>query len=229
MHNGGWHRCSKFIPKKQSDNSGRSRTKESLQIFYKPKDMKHLLFSLNWGLAPAVTRYFNLKTLKRFGSLREVTTHSVINFVWGVFIGVRGGKPGGRKPPPGLINFSASFVFRASPSWSRILNDKKYFNTVKNYRATLFFRARASCSKILNDKNIYIQYSEFRAHSVFQGKRKVAQKSWMLKNIFNTVKNCRASSFQGKRKLLKNPEGWKNFLYRILSANSLGGDPCNLG
>jgi len=47
----------------------------------------------------------------------------------------------------------------------------------------------------------------FRANSVFQGKRKVAQKSRMVKNIFNTAKIFRAKSvFQGKRKLLKYPE-----------------------
>ena len=54
----------------------------------------------------------------------------------------------------------------------------------------------------------------FRANSVFHGKRKVAQKSWIVKNIFNTVKNFRANSvFQGKRKSLNNPERWKIFQY----------------
>jgi len=32
--------------------------------------------------------------------------------------------------------------------------------------------------------------------------------------------------FQGKRKLLKDPEPRKNFQYSVYS---LGGDPCNLG
>jgi len=50
---------------------------------------------------------------------------------------------------------------------------------------------------------IYIQYSEFRAHSVFQGKHKLL-KNPECKAIFNTVKNFRANSvFQGKRKLFK--------------------------
>jgi len=39
---------------------------------------------------------------------------------------------GGAATPPGLKNFGAS------ASCSKILNDKKYFNTVKNSRATLF-------------------------------------------------------------------------------------------
>ena len=47
-----------------------------------------------------------------------------------------------------------------------------------NSRQTLFFRASASCSKILN-----------------------------VNSLFNAVKHFRANSgFQGKRKLLKNPE-----------------------
>ena len=65
---------------------------------------------------------------------------------------------------------------------------------------TLFFRASASCSKILNDKK-YFQYSEnFQVNS----------------------------GFKGKRKLLKNPEQWKNFQYSVFSAYSLRGDPCYL-
>ena len=63
-------------------------------------------------------------------------------------MGVRGG---GRQSP-GLKNFRASSVFRASASCSKILNDKTYFNTVKHFRANLFFRANTSCSKILNHR-----------------------------------------------------------------------------
>jgi len=66
----------------------------------------------------------------------------------------------------------------------------------------------------------------------FSGQAQVAPKSWMVKNIFNTVKHFRANSvFQGKRKLLKNPERWKNLHYSIFSVGlySLGCDPCNLG
>jgi len=62
----------------------------------------------------------------------------------------------------------------------------------------------------------------FRANSVFQGKRRVAQKSWMVRNIFNTAKILRENSvFEGKRKLLKNPEPWKYFQYSIFSVYSL--------
>jgi len=59
------------------------------------------------------------------------------------------------------------------------MNDKKYtFNTVNNIRATLF-----------------------------SGQSQVTQKSRIIKNIFNTVKNIRAPSvFQDKHRLLKTPE-----------------------
>jgi len=69
-------------------------------------------------------------------NLFEVTTHT------GAHIGVRGGGGG---LPPGLKNFRANSVFRATASSSKILNHKIYFSTAKNSRATLFFRASASC------------------------------------------------------------------------------------
>jgi len=69
-------------------------------------------------------------------------------------------------------------VFKARASCSKILNDKKYFNTVKNFRATLFFKASASCSNILNGKK-YIQYSgKFHGKLCFPGQGE---------NNFNTV------------------------------------------
>jgi len=85
------------------------------------------------------------------------------------------------------------------------------------------FRPSATCSKILNDKKYFNTVKIFRAYSVFQGKRKVAQKSWMVNSIFNTVTNFWSNSvFQGKRKLLKNPKRWKTFQYSIFSVYSLG-------
>jgi len=72
-------------------------------------------------------------------------------------------------PPPGLKNFRANSVFRASASCSKFLNDKKYFNPVKNFRANSVFRTSASCSKFLN-----IQNSEnFQGNPVFQHKCKL--------------------------------------------------------
>jgi len=40
------------------------------------------------------------------------------------------------------MNSGHTLFFRASTSCSKVLKDKKYFNTVKSFRATLFFRAR---------------------------------------------------------------------------------------
>jgi len=121
----------------------------------------------------------------------------------------------------------ANSVFGASASCSKILNDKKYFNTVKFRANSVFqgkhkvaqkswmskiysmewkfsgplyfqgnsiFRASASCSKILNVKVYSIQW-KISGQLCFQDKRKVAQKSWMAKNIFNRVKNSRATLF----------------------------------
>jgi len=56
------------------------------------------------------------------------------------------------KNPESKKYIQYSEKFQASISCSKILNDKKYFNTVKNFRSNLFLRASASCSKIPNDK-----------------------------------------------------------------------------
>jgi len=53
---------------------------------------------------------------------------------------------------PLLEKFRASSVFRASSSCSKILKDKKYFNTLKNFRANSVFQGKRRLFKILNDK-----------------------------------------------------------------------------
>ena len=111
-------------------------------------------------------------------------------------IGVRGGGSGRAVAPPDLKNFKANSVFqgkrklfktpenkkyifstvnlghpllfRASPSFSELMNVKSIFNTVKNFRATLFFRASASCSKILNDKKYFNTVKNFRTTLFFR-------------------------------------------------------------
>jgi len=46
------------------------------------------------------------------------------------------------------------------------------------------------------------QFSENSGQTLFSGQVQVAQKSCMVKHIFNTVKNFRANSiFEGKRKV----------------------------
>jgi len=95
--------------------------------------------------------------------------------------------------------------FRASASYSKLLNNKKYmFNTVKNIRATLFFRASA-CKLLKNSecKN-YIPYSEkFLGNSVFQGKRKLLKTPECIMYNQYCEKYQGNSVFQGKRRLLK--------------------------
>jgi len=65
-----------------------------------------------------------------------------------------------------------------------------------NSGPSLFSRANESYSKILNGKSIFNTVKNFWANSDFQGKRRVAQKSWMVRNIFNTVKIFRGTVFQ---------------------------------
>jgi len=73
--------------------------------------------------------------------------------------------------------FQGNSVFRASASCSKVLNDKKYINTVKFFRETLLSgQAQASCSKILNDDKYFNTLKNFRA-TLFSGQAQVAQKS----------------------------------------------------
>jgi len=97
------------------------------------------------------------------------------------------------------VNPGHSLFFKANASCSKFLNDKKYFNTVKNSRVNSVFGASASCSK-----------------------------TWMIKNIYSVQWIQGTSVFQGKRKLLKNPERWKKFQFSIFSVYSLGYDLCYL-
>ena len=109
-------------------------------------------------------------------------------------IGVRGGGRGGTAAPPGLKNFRANSVFRASASCQKILNDKKYLNTVKIFRATLFFRASASCSKILNNKK-HVFSTVKSGHPVFFRASASYSKILNVKSIFNAMKKSRATLF----------------------------------
>jgi len=122
-----------------------------------------------------------------------------------VTIGVRGGGSGGGRPT-GLKKFRPNSVFRASASCSKILSDKKYFNTVKNSRATLFFKPSASCSKILNDQK-YVFSTVNSGHTLFFRASTSCSKLVNVKSIFNRVKNFWRTLFsRASAKLLKNPE-----------------------
>ena len=58
------------------------------------------------------------------------------------------GVRGGGLSPPRLEKFRANSVFRASSCFSKILKDRKYFNTVKNS----VFQGKRRLFKILYDK-----------------------------------------------------------------------------
>jgi len=118
----------------------------------------------------------------------------------------------------------------ASPATNLAARHCKNIYSMQWIQGTLFFRASASCSNILNVNSIFNTVKNIREKYVFQGKRRVAQKSWMVRNVFSIQwKLSEETVFQGKRKFLKNPEHWKYFGYSVFSAYSLGGDPCNLG
>ena len=55
------------------------------------------------------------------------------------------------RPPSRLEKFRANSVVRASSSFSKILKDKKYFNSVKNSREDSVFQGKRRLFKILND------------------------------------------------------------------------------
>jgi len=91
------------------------------------------------------------------------------------------------------------------------------------------FRASASCSKYLNNKNISVQW-RISGQICFSRQAQVAQKSWLIKIIKSIQwKFSGKTLFQGKCKLFKNAERWRNFQCSDFSVYSLGGGPCKLG
>ena len=93
-----------------------------------------------------------------------------------------------------LKMFRANSVFSASASCSKILNDKKYLNTVKNSVTTPFSRGSATCWKILNDKkNIFNTVNSW--HTLFCGASATYSKLLNVISILNTVKNFWATLF----------------------------------
>jgi len=93
--------------------------------------------------------------------IRELFLCSFSRLRWAEVQGVKisGVRGGSGRLPPRLEKFRANSVFRVSSSCSKILEDEKYFNTVKNIRANSVFQGKRRLFKILNDKKIYIQYS----------------------------------------------------------------------
>jgi len=135
----------------------------------------------------------------------------------------RGGRPLRR-----LKKFRANSIFRASSSCSKILKDKKSFNTVKNFRTnavfrasagcskfwmiknlntvnsghSLFFRESTSCSKIMNVKLYSIQW-KFSGKTLFSEQAQVPQKS-----LYQCSKNFQGKlCFLGQAQFVQNSEG----------------------
>ena len=107
---------------------------------------------------------------------------------------------------PQLEKFRANSVFRASSSSSKILNDKKYFNTLKNFRANLVFQGKRRLFKIQNGKK-YIFNAVNSGYTLFFRASKSCSKILNVKTIFNTVKNLREISvFGASSSSPKNPE-----------------------
>jgi len=70
-------------------------------------------------------------------------------------------------------NFRANSVFQGKCYLLKNPENKKYIFSTVNLGHPLHFRASVSCSKLLNVKSIFNTVKIFRANSVFQGKRKL--------------------------------------------------------
>jgi len=86
-----------------------------------------------------------------------------------------------KKYMPKRDNFQGNSFFRASASFSKILDDKKYFNSVKNSRATLFFSVQAL----------------------------VPQKSWIIKDIYSVLWMLGTLCFSVQAQVVQNSWMWK--------------------
>jgi len=64
------------------------------------------------------------------------------------------------------VNSGHILCFRASTSYSKILKDKKYFDTVNNSRADYVFQDKRRLVKVLNDEK-YIFYKVNSGHTLF--------------------------------------------------------------
>jgi len=106
---------------------------------------------------------------------------------------------------PGLEKFRANSVFTASSNSSKILKDKKYFNTVENFRANSVFQGKRRLFKILNDKT-YIFNTVNSGHTLFFRASTSCWKILNIKTIFNAVKIFRENSVFRTSASSSNPE-----------------------
>ena len=106
---------------------------------------------------------------------------------------------------PGLEKFRANSVFTASSNSSKILKDKKYFNTVENFRANSVFQGKRRLFKILNDKT-YIFNTVNSGHTLFFRASTSCWKILNIKTIFNAVQLFRENSVFRTSASSSNPE-----------------------
>ena len=99
----------------------------------------------------------------------------------------------------------------------------------KKYIQYSEFTASASCSQTLNVKSTLNTVRIFRANSVFHCKRRVAQKSWMVRNIFNTVKISGKALFFRQAQVAQKSWTVKIFSIQYIQCIVTWDDPRNLG
>ena len=123
-------------------------------------------------------RAIKVKSQKRYEDIYVFSSPkacAICVYSTALVIGVRGGVSGGAAEPQGF----------------------------KNFRAHSVFQGKRSSSKLQKVKNIYsMQWIQCKLR--FSGQAQVVQKSWMEKNIYNTVKNFRVTLFPGQAQVVKN-------------------------
>jgi len=110
-----------------------------------------------------------------------------------------------KKYIPYRENFQGNSVFQDKRKCSKILNDKKYFKTVKIPAQLCFTGQEQVAQNSCMVKNISKQWKIPGQLCSFE-QAQVAQNFWIIKNIYLVLWIQVPSVFQGKRKLLKNPE-----------------------
>ena len=100
------------------------------------------------------------------------------------------------------LKFSGKLFFRASANWSKFLNVKRRFNTVKNFRATVFSGQAQVAQKFWMQKVHSIQWN-FSGPLCFSGQALVAQKSCMIK-IYSVLWIQGTLCFSGQAQVAQN-------------------------
>ena len=98
-----------------------------------------------------------------------------------------------------MKNFRAHSVFQVKQKLLKNLECKKFIQFSEKFQGTHSFSGQSQiCSQILNVKHIFNRVKNVKAHVVFQGKSKLL-KNPECKAIFKTVKIFRSHSVSGAR------------------------------